>query len=105
MASLDDLPVEVRLQILAHLTTRIGAWFRLGTGAEYAGNWTPGTCLVTRLVQSLLWIRLICRRWNDFFVANTSAVHRNAAAREGFVDPLETPLAQAVADARYINIT
>ncbi|OSC99829.1 hypothetical protein PYCCODRAFT_751872 [Trametes coccinea BRFM310] len=74
MASLDDLPVEVRLQILAHLP-----------------------------LQSLLWIRLICRRWNDFFVANTSAVYRNAAAREGFVEPLEMPLAQAVADARYVN--
>ncbi|OSC99831.1 hypothetical protein PYCCODRAFT_1469960 [Trametes coccinea BRFM310] len=75
MASLDDLPVELRLQILAYLP-----------------------------LQSLLWIRLTCRRWNDFFVANASAIYRNAAGTEGFVEFLEMPLAQAVADAQYVNI-
>ncbi|KAL7277847.1 hypothetical protein ACG7TL_008793 [Trametes sanguinea] len=75
MASLDDLPVELRLQILAYLP-----------------------------LQSLLWIRLTCRRWNDFFVANASAIYHNAAGTEGFVEFLETPLAQAVADAQYVKI-
>ncbi|KAI9064536.1 hypothetical protein FKP32DRAFT_1675498 [Trametes sanguinea] len=75
MTSIDDLPAELRLRILAHLP-----------------------------LQPLLSVRLTCRRWNEFVVANTSAIYRNAAAAEGFIESSETSIAQALADARYIRL-
>ncbi|OSC99826.1 hypothetical protein PYCCODRAFT_751498 [Trametes coccinea BRFM310] len=74
MATLDDLPVELLLRILAYLPLRS------------LGN-----------------LRVTCRRWQDFFIANKSAIYHRIAVEKGFVKSFDTPFARAAAKAPYIN--
>ncbi|KAI0365572.1 hypothetical protein BV20DRAFT_1038856 [Pilatotrama ljubarskyi] len=66
MASIDVLPTELVLRVLSYLP-----------------------------LQSLRNVRLIARRWNDFFTTNQSTIYHHAALLHHFVDSLDTLLPQA----------
>ncbi|KAI9064540.1 hypothetical protein FKP32DRAFT_582613 [Trametes sanguinea] len=75
MTTMNDLPAELLLRILAYLP-----------------------------VQSLCSLRAICRRWEDFFITNQSAIYHRVAVEKGLVRSFGIPFEQAVAKAPYMNV-
>ncbi|KAI0665664.1 hypothetical protein C8Q78DRAFT_985901 [Trametes maxima] len=73
MAPVDTLPTELILRILSYLP-----------------------------LQSLRSVRLLDRRWNEFFGANESTIYHHAALLHNFVDSLDTLLPEA-RQARCLN--
>ncbi|KAJ3006158.1 hypothetical protein NUW54_g4036 [Trametes sanguinea] len=73
MSSLDILPAELVLRILAYLP-----------------------------VQSLRSVRLTARRWNQFFITNESTIYHHAAFLHDFVDSLGIFLPEA-RESRYLK--
>jgi len=71
----EQLPAELRLKTLAHLT-----------------------------VRDLRSAQLVCRSWQEFFAANESAIYRHTAVVHGFAQDSEASLAEACLRGSMVGV-